>query len=90
MDISSLTVRGETRARRNKLVETKHSEAGIPDSRIFQGQSDAPDLLPVVGAGGENEAGMIERIGAAHNELGIGWIDDWPVDIAVDVVEPLL
>ena len=46
--------------------------------------------MPVLGAGGENEAGVIERVGAAHDELGIERINDRPIDVAVEGGVPAL
>lgn len=90
MNVGSLAVRGEARAGAGKLIEAEHSDPGVPDSRILQRQDDAPGFLPVLGVGGKNEAGVIERVGAAHDELRIERIDNRSIDVAVDVEEPLL
>ena len=69
-DIGSLTVGGEARARIGELVKAKYPNRGVPNGWVFDWQNDAPEFLPVLGAGGENEAGMIERVGAAHERVG--------------------
>ena len=90
MDIGSPAVGGETDACRNELIETEFPNPRIPNRQVFLCKDGAPEFVPVLRAGGKNEAGVIERVRAAHNELGIKWINDRPIDIAVDVEKPLL
>jgi hypothetical protein len=90
VNVGSLPVRSEARARAGKLVESEHSDAGVPDGRILQRQDGAPGFLPVLGVGGKNEAGVIECVVAAHDELRIERIDNRSIDIAIDLVEPVL
>ena len=89
-DVGSLAVGGEARARIGELVETEHPNPGVPNSWVFHWQDDAPEFMRVLRAGGENEAGVIERVGAAHDELGIERINDRPIDVAVDGGVPAL
>ena len=89
-DIGSLAVGGESRARIGELVETEYPNPGVPNGWVFHWQDDAPEFMPVLGAGGENEAGVIERVGTAHDELSIERINDRPADVAVEGGVPAL
>ena len=46
--------------------------------------------MGVLGAEGENEASVIKRVRAAHEELGIERIHDRPIDVAVEGGMPAL
>ena len=72
------------------MVETEYPKRRIKNGWVFRWQGDAPEFMPVLGAGGENKAGVITCVVAAHDELGIKRINDGPNDVAVDGGVPTL
>ena len=63
------------------MIEAVHPDPGIPNRWIFQRQYDAPEFMPVLGAGGENEAGMIEGVDAVRDKLRVQGINHHTRDI---------
>ena len=89
-DVCSLAVGRESCARSDELVETEYPKRRIKNGWVFRWQGDAPEFMPVLGAGGENKAGVITCVVAAHDELGIKRINDRPSDVAGDGGVPTL
>src|SRR4030095_7814144 len=68
-EIGGRAVRGEAGARVHEVGEAVGAQGGVKDRRVFHGQHDAPELAAVLGALRDDEAGMVERVRTAHNQL---------------------
>ena len=72
------------------MVEAIRSDCWIKHGGVFRREDDAPEFMPVLRAGGKNEAGVIKRIGTAHDDLGVERIDDWSGHVSIDEGMPAL
>src|SRR4030095_817082 len=88
--ISGGTVRRETRACVDELVETEDSERWIENGRILDRQGHAPQFGTGLCTRSDDISGMIAGFTASDHELSVRWINNRSGEVAVKSAMPAL